>query len=756
MLGTLATSNLSEGALAEYITFDDFESFDVWKSKNSFPSNFHCIVGFKLINTSSVADEWRLKLPGNYTIIYLKKDDGTIEKFTSGTLVSYRDRPILSKIKKNVYFPLELNAGQMVTVLADIHQTPFYPLGDFQIAVYDPDLAELLDERVHNLFSDGVFNAILFILGLYALFYFLFTRRHFAIYLAIFCFCTIGYYQGFISGWFRMNLDPSFILYGMFVLVQIGLAVDLFFLIIYLKLRELMPFWHKLWVTLFYFLIAFSIIITIYYYHTQHFLSTLTIIIFVHLAYMVLRLSLGVRVLMIRTAFTNIMGLVLITSEAIKIAAQILMLVSLYDGYFLSRLGISIYALGIVISLSQRAAFANREKELAERARIREIAKLEEFKKLDTLKSRFFTNISHELRTPLTLVLGPINSVLKSRELSDRNQSLLNKAEQSGKNLLTMVSSILDLSKLESGKIEVHEEPKMLYRFMSRLVAAFESHAQRGGMEYTYQYDAHKDLQVQIDTEKVETIFNNLVSNAIKFTPPGGRISVKVEDRASAIHLSIKDTGRGIHADDIDHIFDRYYQSKQEDAPTEGGTGIGLALCQEYVNILGGKIWVESEWGEGAAFYVELPRKEVMGTRIVEMEEKVIDDAAEIGKVAKAGEAGKSGKPGRAGKATAPGTISGTNGQREITILVVEDNHSLREYLATILSAKYNVLMARNGKEAWEMLSGQYADSSLQDKASTGSKSFQSAQTALQTDCQLLYNHWRKYLIFCKLQFNLF
>ncbi len=86
----LATSSLSEGALAEYVTFD------VWKSKNSFPSNFHCIVGFKLLNTSSVADEWRLKLPGNFTNIYLKKDDGTVDNFTSGTLVSYRDRPSLS------------------------------------------------------------------------------------------------------------------------------------------------------------------------------------------------------------------------------------------------------------------------------------------------------------------------------------------------------------------------------------------------------------------------------------------------------------------------------------------------------------------------------------------------------------------------------------------------------------------------------------------------------------------------------------
>ncbi len=495
-----------------------------------------------------------------------------------------------------------------------------------------------------------------------------------------------------------------------------------------------MPFWNRLLMALFYFTIALAFIITLYYHYSQHFLSTITIIIFVHLAYMVVKLSLGVRVLAIKTVFTNIMGLVLIVSEAIKITADILMLVSLYEGYFLSRLGISIYALGIVISLSQRAAFANKDKEEDEKARIRNAAKLEEFKKLDTLKSRFFTNVSHELRTPLTLILAPINSVLNSKELTDRNYSLLKKAEQNGKNLLTMVSSILDLSKLESGKMNIIEKPQNLFLFASRLVAAFESHAQRAGIEYTFEYDSYKDLQFLLDSEKVETIFNNLLSNAIKYTPPGGKINVLVKDETNVIRLVIKDTGRGIHPDDIDHVFDRFYQSKREDAPIEGGSGISLALCYEYVTVLRGKIWLESELNEGSAFYVELPRKEVMGAKVVEVVKERIEtgvietrSTAKSGKIVQAGEFGEKVERGQSLHAT---------GYRPFTILVVEDNHSLREYLETILTARYDVLTASNGKEAWEMLNRQYAISSMQDKATTNPKPFDSAKTISRSDCR--------------------
>ncbi len=310
---------------------------------------------------------------------------------------------------------------------------------------------------------------------------------------------------------------------------------------------------------------------------------------------------------------------------------------------------------------------------------------------LDRIKSQFFANVSHELRTPLTLILGPISSVLKSGEMSTRNFTHLKKAQQSSKDLLKLVASILDLSKMESGKMEVHEKPEVLFPLLRRIASAFESHAQRSGIEFVFNYKAEKDLQLLLDREKLETILNNLLSNAIKFTPAGGKINVTVEDLGNGLRLSVADTGRGIHPGDLPNIFDRFYQSSQPDAPKEGGTGIGLALCQELAKIMDGRIWVESEPGAGSAFFVELPRREVLGS--LELTtwsegaaalEDVTDFEDELHGLALPAD------PARNVDNATP------------TILIVEDNHSLRDYIKSILSPFYHILTAENGQDAWD------------------------------------------------------
>ena len=204
----------------------------------------------------------------------------------------------------------------------------------------------------------------------------------------------------------------------------------------------------------------------------------------------------------------------------------------------------------------------------------------EELRQLDQLKSRFFANVSHELRTPLTLILGPIGSVLKSNELSNRNFTHLKKAQQNGKELLKLVASILDLSKMESGKLEVHKKPEILFPLVRRIASAFESHAQRAGIDFTFDYQAEKDLQLELDREKTETILNNLLSNAIKFTPSGGKITIKTEDLAHSIRLSVADTGRGIHPEDLSNVFNRFYQAPPRPSPKgreEGPSPLGEA-----------------------------------------------------------------------------------------------------------------------------------------------------------------------------------
>ncbi|MFK8006007.1 MAG: ATP-binding protein [Saprospiraceae bacterium] len=307
----------------------------------------------------------------------------------------------------------------------------------------------------------------------------------------------------------------------------------------------------------------------------------------------------------------------------------------------------------------------------------------EELKELDKLKSRFFANVSHELRTPLTLMLGPISSAIKRGELSNRDFTLLKTAQQNGQDLLKLIAAILDLSKMESGKMELEETPELLFPLVRRIASNFESHAQRGGVQFNFKYDAEQDLQVEVDKGKLEIILNNLLSNAVKFTPAGGKISIEVEDLKSKLKITVSDSGRGIHFDDLPHVFDRFYQSKQPDAPTEGGTGIGLALSQEFVKMMNGKIWVESEFGNGATFLFEIPRKEVLGmveTEKMEEEEIVAMPVLEILENKQ------------------------LDKNKQSTILIVEDNHSLRQYLETILSNDFNVLTAVNGQVAMDVL----------------------------------------------------
>jgi signal transduction histidine kinase/DNA-binding response OmpR family regulator len=322
----------------------------------------------------------------------------------------------------------------------------------------------------------------------------------------------------------------------------------------------------------------------------------------------------------------------------------------------------------------------------------------EELKSLEKLKSRFFANVSHELRTPLTLMLGPIGSVLKTGELGHRNFTLLKKAQLSGKEMLKLVGNILDLSKLESGKMLLFSETAAFLPFIRQTISSFESHAERQGVQFIFEYKAREELQLRLDREKMKTVLHNFLSNALKFTPEGGAVTVKVEDLAHSMRLSVADTGRGIHPDDLPHVFNRFYQASRSpdgtsEVPAEGGTGIGLAYCQEIARLMEAKIWTESPapgTDEGSAFYFEFPKKETLGT--IENEEFRMKNEELL-------EPDNNPLP-----KESFGQFSIQNSELP-TVLIVEDNYSLRDYLENILSPHYRVFTAENGKAAIEVLS---------------------------------------------------
>ncbi len=235
----------------------------------------------------------------------------------------------------------------------------------------------------------------------------------------------------------------------------------------------------------------------------------------------------------------------------------------------------------------------------------------EELKQLDKVKSRFFANVSHELRTPLTLILGPINSVLKSNNLEPQHLAFLNMAKKNGKDLLQLTKSILDLSKMDSGNLSLVENPVSLFTLTRKIVRSFEVLSTQKRIRIGFNFKADKNLQLLLDKNKTETILNNLISNAIKFTPSEGKVDIKLEDHNDSILIAVSDTGRGITPEELPYIFDRYFQTKNPNAVAEGGLGIGLSLSKKLALLMDGTIWAESIEGEGSTFYLKIPKKEV-------------------------------------------------------------------------------------------------------------------------------------------------
>ena len=299
-----------------------------------------------------------------------------------------------------------------------------------------------------------------------------------------------------------------------------------------------------------------------------------------------------------------------------------------------------------------------------------------DLRELDRVKSTFFANVSHELRTPLTLILGPLNAVIKKGGIGEKDERLLETARKNATELLKLVSSILDLSKIENKKLEFKETPTDLKRLFDDLEEEFSILADTSDKKFIYDFDVQEDLVVLLDEEKIRTCIKNLLSNAFKYTGIDGVVEMRVRTSDQKIRIEVIDDGRGIHPKDMPHIFDRYYQSKQPNAPAEGGTGIGLALTKELIQMMGGKIYVESELDMGSRFVVYLQRKDAVGLidKVEEAEHKMV---------------------------TLP--IAEAQVKRG-SILVVEDHEELQEYLQYILSDHYEVKVASHGKQGLSLL----------------------------------------------------
>ena len=343
---------------------------------------------------------------------------------------------------------------------------------------------------------------------------------------------------------------------------------------------------------------------------------------------------------------------------------------------------------------------------LAYKIKINEQAKAEadNIKEIDDIKSRFFANISHEFRTPLTLILGPLqkieghqNDKLKNgyTEVSMRQiQTMRSHANR----LLELVNQLLDLSKLDSGKMKMRVIKGDVVQIVRVLAASFESMAERKQIHYYFHLPEQTSITF-FDQDKLEKIITNLLGNAFKYTAEKGTVSLDVECDENRIRFVVTDSGPGISKKDLIKIFDRFYQVEGSE---DKGTGIGLALVKELVDLYGGQISVSSEPGKGTSFKVSLPVKK----NAFDENEIVYGEWPENGK--------QKYKALRE-DVESEFVLQAVNNSQLPIVLIVEDNSDLRHFIIETIEENCQVIEATNGKEGYEKAIAEIPDLIISD-----------------------------------------
>ncbi len=326
------------------------------------------------------------------------------------------------------------------------------------------------------------------------------------------------------------------------------------------------------------------------------------------------------------------------------------------------------------------------EKITSQRNKILEMSRKVEELTVDKLA--FFTNITHEFRTPLTLIVGPIERALK---LSYNPQVIeqLRLVDRNSKYLLSLINQLMDFRKVEEGRMKIIPNYGNLRRFLEEFTPSFADYSQARGIDFRCYVRLQNPFMMYAE-DALRKLLTNLISNAMKFTPKGGRVSVYVAvlktDGGEKLFLSVHDTGKGIPEEDINRIFNRFYQADNQDQASvsgQSGTGIGLYLCRKLVNLLSGEIGAKNNVSGGSTFYVLLPV--VRGENKEEVQEVTEEIRPELLRNSK------------------------------MTMLVVEDNKDMRDYTRSILREYYNVLEASEGEEALRVLKAYNVDFIISD-----------------------------------------
>ncbi len=375
-------------------------------------------------------------------------------------------------------------------------------------------------------------------------------------------------------------------------------------------------------------------------------------------------------------------------------------------GYIVYDMGIrdgNVYDfISLSISSTYRSILLLEERQSAEK-RLREVLTeraeaYDKLQSLDRMKTQFFSNISHEFRTPLTLMLAPLDSIIHGSYGSDvpAGSPVFESMYRNGTRLLRLINQILDIARVEAGRIEVSKKLIDISGFVRQMISSVESLAKIRNLSLSF-FDETGGLNAYMDPDLMEKAVMNLLSNSLKFTNPGGSIMVGLDSEMEAtpsgtFSIKVKDTGIGIEADKLDRIFERFYQAESRSNRKYEGSGIGLSLTKDIVELLDGSIGVKSKPGRGSTFSITLP---IGG---IDRENGIApskEESWEMHKYLVADIAGSGEDPVGSETRTAPLPDK----KKLPELLIVDDNADMRLFLRENLGGVFSITEARNGLE---------------------------------------------------------
>ncbi|MCB0687246.1 MAG: response regulator [Saprospiraceae bacterium] len=684
------TSNQLTFDEVKAINHDQFSSIGIEKFKRPIHRNITIWMILKVMNRSP--EDYYLGIHFPKTYAFIPDSTRNFHTIILGTQdpATRRDDPFSLPF-------LTIAPGFDSSIYFKLKPKNFYSLGNPNQRKFDftinsgTGIKKAVNRSDGNLIVLGILLTVCF----YHLILFLFNADKSYLYLGIFASIYVLqqiFYTGLLESWFSIPYSFHYSA-GVNAIIFAFWPIVMPFTIKYLDLKKQNPIWHFLLSTIGWYLFSFYVIVFFVQFLAPNF------ILYTRygdvLMFNAILVATGANLILLIAGLKSYqkghkIALYFILAFSVLVSNTMWNLITSNYNSFFNGIAFLLLSFGLARqfkSLQDQRSKAEKQKAISDQLRKIEVQEKEKLKELDQFKTQLYTNITHEFRTPLTVISGiadQIQNQPQEKELIQRNSI----------QLLDLVNQMLELSKIDSGFLKPQWVQSDIIPQIKYLSESYQHLASSQDKQFNLQI-LEESIWTDTDPQMLERILNNLVHNAIKFTPAGGKVQLRVagDPNHDRYLLSVKDTGRGIPEEQLDKIFDRFYQVDHSNTRQGEGTGIGLALVKELTELLQGKISVESKLYQGTEFTIKFP----------------IRQKAEI----------KTWTPRSESKhnlefSHSPKQLQSPNGDQP-KVLIIEDHPDVRTYLKKLLINDYHLLEANNGKTGLSMAMEEVPDLIISD-----------------------------------------